>query len=216
LGRLDPTVEHHHPPAAAAGREHRTCLQGGAFCSWCDTRPKHKRGTARGAHRVVSSGIEITPTRTSFSQRTIKEIKLTCVHGKSLVFSGSKPGVALVDDCDTSLSCDMSVKLTVTRINRATGRRKESCEDPQRAPIAQEQHTSSIRFPQGGGYNRAVLSHCRRSVHGKSLFSPEGARLQALQPPAVASNPTVDDVARIGVFGAGQYVRAALWRGSRQ
>ena len=50
----------------------------------------------------------------------------------------------------------------------------------------------------------------------KVFFSPEGARLQALQPPAVASNPTVDDVARIGVFGAGQYVRAALWRGSRQ
>ena len=41
----------------------------------------------------------------------------------------------------------MSVKLT--RINRATGRRKESSEDPRRAPIAQEQHTSSIRFPQG-------------------------------------------------------------------
>jgi len=41
----------------------------------------------------------------------------------------------------------MSVKLT--RINRATGRRKESCEDPRRAPIAQEQHTSSIRFQQG-------------------------------------------------------------------
>ena len=41
----------------------------------------------------------------------------------------------------------MSVKLT--RINRATGRRKESCEDPRRAPIAQEQHTSSTRFPQG-------------------------------------------------------------------
>ena len=38
----------------------------------------------------------------------------------------------------------MSVKLT--RINRATGRRKESCEDPRRAPIAQEQHTSSNRF----------------------------------------------------------------------
>ncbi len=116
---------------------------------------RHKAETqardGQGAHRVVSSGIEITPTRRSFSQRTIKEIKLTCVHGKSLVFSGSKPGVALVDDCDTSLSCDMSVKLTVTRINRATGRRKGSCEDPQRAPIAQEQHTSSIRFPQGGG-----------------------------------------------------------------
>jgi hypothetical protein len=43
----------------------------------------------------------------------------------------------------------MSVKLT--RINRAMGRRKESCEDPRRAPIAQEQYTSSIRFPQGAG-----------------------------------------------------------------
>ena len=43
----------------------------------------------------------------------------------------------------------MSIKLT--RINRATGRRKESCEDPRRAPIAREQHTgtNSIRFPQG-------------------------------------------------------------------
>ena len=39
----------------------------------------------------------------------------------------------------------MSVKLT--RINRAMGRRKESCEDPRRAPIAQEQHTVSHRVP---------------------------------------------------------------------